>query len=169
MRKSIPCLRVVRSKEARFACHHRGQWLRDSCRSPAQDTETFFHDKGLCRQWHRSFSGSRCRVTELRHDSRPEQHGQKSARNCVYDVSSIRLAAQVLLVNRRDFKPGEKVSRGVFWVHHYAHREAHLVWIEGGTFPQSMASSFAGVHGPNRSATPSVSEVGKPMSSASAP
>ena len=41
----------------------------------------------------------------------------------------------MLLVNRRDFKPGEKVSRGVFWVHHYAHHEAHLVWIQGGTFP----------------------------------
>ena len=39
-------------------------------------------------------------------------------------------------VNRRDFKPGEKATRGAFWVHHYAHRVAHVVLIEGGTFPK---------------------------------
>jgi hypothetical protein len=42
----------------------------------------------------------------------------------------------VVSVNRRDFKPGEKASKGVFWVHHYAHRVTHLVTIDGGTFPK---------------------------------
>ena len=38
-------------------------------------------------------------------------------------------------MNNTDFKPGQRVPRGVFWVHHYAHRVSHLVAIEAGTFP----------------------------------
>ncbi len=36
----------------------------------------------------------------------------------------------------RYFAPGQKVPRGVFWVHHYSHRESHLAVIDGGTFPK---------------------------------
>jgi hypothetical protein len=32
----------------------------------------------------------------------------------------------------RYFAPGQKVSKGVFWVHHYSHRESHLAVINGG-------------------------------------
>jgi hypothetical protein len=36
----------------------------------------------------------------------------------------------------RYFSPGQKAIRGVFWVHHYAHRESHLAVIDYGTFPK---------------------------------
>ena len=39
-------------------------------------------------------------------------------------------------VHKGNFKPGQKVSNGVYWVHHYAHRETHLVSVVGGTFPK---------------------------------
>jgi len=37
---------------------------------------------------------------------------------------------------RNTFKPGEPVpNRGLYWVHHYQHRLAHLARIRFSTFP----------------------------------
>jgi hypothetical protein len=41
------------------------------------------------------------------------------------------------MLNRETYlRPGQRVLRGCYWVHHYAHRESHMVRVENGTFPK---------------------------------
>ena len=32
-------------------------------------------------------------------------------------------------------QPGQRASKGVYWVHHYQHRRSHVCEVPGGSFP----------------------------------